>query len=75
MMPGELSRYANLRKTAKQMLPVAMAALLMFVMAALIEGFLSPSSMPYWSKALVAIVTSGLLAFYFIVLGFPRRLL
>lgn len=75
MMPRDLTRYANLRKTAKQMMPVAGAATLMFVMAAIIEGFLSPSSMPYWSKALVAIISSGLLAFYFIVLGFPRRLL
>jgi len=74
MVPGELSRYASLRKTATKMMPVAGAATLMFVMAAMIEGFLSPSALPYWSKALVAVVSSGLLAFYFIVLGFPRRL-
>jgi uncharacterized membrane protein SpoIIM required for sporulation len=74
MMPRDLSRYASLRKTAGKMMPVAGAATLMFVMAAIIEGFLSPSAMPYWSKALVAVVSSGLLAFYFIVLGFPRRL-
>ena len=44
----------------------------MFFMAALIEGFLSPSGAPYWVKVLVAILSSGLLAFYFVVLGFPR---
>jgi len=75
MMPGNLSRYANLQKTGKEMMPVIMAAVVMFVMAAIIEGFLSPSAAPYWIKALVAIVSSGLLAFYFIILGFPRRLI
>jgi uncharacterized membrane protein SpoIIM required for sporulation len=75
MMPGNLSRYANLQKTGKEMMPVIMAAVAMFVMAAIIEGFLSPSAAPYWIKALVAIVSSGLLAFYFIILGFPRKLI
>jgi len=75
MMPGNLSRYASLQKTGKEMMPVIMAAVVMFVMAAIIEGFLSPSAAPYWIKALVACVSSALLAFYFIVLGFPRRLI
>jgi len=75
MMTGNLSRYANLQKTGKEMMPVIMAAVIMFVMAAFIEGFLSPSAAPYWIKALVAIVSSALLAFYFIILGFPRRLI
>ena len=75
IMPGNLTRYANLRKTGKEMMPVAMAAVLMIVMAAIIEGFLSPSAAPYWIKALVAIISSALLSFYFIVLGFPRKLI
>jgi uncharacterized membrane protein SpoIIM required for sporulation len=75
MMPGNLSRYANLQKTGKEMMPVIMAAVLMFVMAAIIEGFLSPSAAPYWIKAVVACVSSALLAFYFIILGFPRKLM
>jgi uncharacterized membrane protein SpoIIM required for sporulation len=73
MMPGNLTRYANLQKTGKEMMPVVMAAVAMFVVAAFIEGFLSPSAAPYWIKATVAIISSGLLTFYFIVLGFPRR--
>jgi len=48
--------------------------MVMFFMAALIEGFLSPSAAPYWLKVFVAIVSSSLLAFYFVVLGFPRGL-
>ena len=75
MIPGELTRYDNLRKNANEMMPVMGSAIVMFFMAALIEGFLSPSAAPYWVKATVAIVSSGLLAFYFIVLGFPRRLI
>ncbi len=75
MMPGNLSRYASLQKTGKEMMPVIMAAVVMFIMAAIIEGFLSPSAAPYWIKALVACVSSAILAFYFIVLGFPRRLI
>jgi uncharacterized membrane protein SpoIIM required for sporulation len=75
IMPGDYSRYANLRKTGKEMMPVIMAAVSMFVIAAFIEGFLSPSAAPYAVKAGVAILSTFLLAFYFIVLGFPRRLL
>jgi uncharacterized membrane protein SpoIIM required for sporulation len=72
IMPGEFSRFASLMKTGKEMMPVAMSAMIMFFFAAMIEGFLSPSGAPYWTKAGVAILSSGLLAFYFVVLGFPR---
>jgi hypothetical protein len=44
----------------------------MFMIAALIEGFLSPSGAPYWLKAAVAIVSTVILVLYFGVLGFPR---
>ena len=72
MMTGGLSRGAALIKAGRQVMPVMCAAALMFFMAALIEGFLSPSAAPYWVKVLVAILSSSLLAFYFVVLGFPR---
>ncbi len=67
-----LTRLDSLRKTAKETLPVMGAACAMFFFAALIEGFVSPSAAPYWFKASVAVLTSGLLMFYFVVLGFPR---
>jgi hypothetical protein len=54
-------------------MPIVGAAMVMFFMAAMIEGFLSPSGAPYWLKMGVALVSSGLLGIYFIVLGFPRR--
>ncbi len=74
MMPGELSRGSALVRAGRECMPVMGAAMVMFFMAALIEGFLSPSAAPYWLKVLVAIVSSSLLAFYFVVLGFPRGL-
>jgi len=49
------------------------AAMAMFFLAALIEGLISPSALPYWVKASVAVVSSGMLSFYFIILGMPRR--
>ncbi len=67
------TRGASLRKTAAETMPLMGAAMFMFFMAALIEGFLSPSSAPYWIKAAVAIVSTVFLLFYFFVLGFPRR--
>lgn len=80
IMPGEYSRFASLMKTGKEMMPVAMSAFIMFCFAAFIEGFISPSylgfnsdsSVPYAIKAGIALFSSGLLAFYFVILGFPR---
>ena len=68
-----LTRSASLRRAAAERMPVMGSAMLMFAMAALIEGFLSPTAAPYWIKATVAILTSGLLMYYFVVLGYPRE--
>lgn len=65
------SRSASVRNTAEEVLPVLGAAVILFFMAAVIEGFLSPSSAPYVIKALVGILCSGLITAYFIILGFP----
>lgn len=81
--PQGLTRLSSLRKTAREALPVLAAAVLLFFGAAFIEGFISPSYWapppgfeflgPYPIKAAVAIITSGMLMFYFVILGFPRR--
>ena len=68
-----LSRGASLQRTGREAMPIMGAAIVMFFLAAMIEGFLSPSGAPYWIKAGVAVLSSCLLAFYFAVLGFPRR--
>lgn len=67
------TREASLRKTARESLPIMGCAMGMFFLAAMIEGFLSPSAAPYAIKASVAILSSGMLMFYFVVLGYPRR--
>lgn len=73
LLPGRWSRLAALRRTAEETLPLMGAAMAMFFFAALIEGLISPSALPYWVKATVAVVSSGMLCFYFIILGVPRR--
>ncbi|MDZ7617462.1 MAG: hypothetical protein U1E05_10680 [Patescibacteria group bacterium] len=50
-------------------MPSACAAVLLFLAAAAIEGFLSPSAAPYWIKAAVALASCVLLALYFVALG------
>jgi uncharacterized membrane protein SpoIIM required for sporulation len=72
MKTNGYSRTASLRITARQTMPVMGAAMILFFLAAIIEAFLSPSSAPYVVKAAVALISSGLLMFYFVVLGYPR---
>jgi uncharacterized membrane protein SpoIIM required for sporulation len=74
IMTKGLTRTAALRKAGREVMPVMGAAMVMFFLAALIEGFLSPSAAPYSIKVFVALLSSGLLAVYFIVLGFPSEL-
>ena len=66
------SRSASLRRAGEYCMPMMGAMMVLFFLAAMIEGFLSPSSAPYWLKAAVAILSSGALTFYFIILGYPR---
>ncbi|MDP6719974.1 MAG: stage II sporulation protein M, partial [Pirellulaceae bacterium] len=70
---GGLTRFASLQKTGRDAIPIMGAAIVMFFLAAMIEGFLSPSAAPYWLKATVAVLSSGMLTFYFVVLGLPRE--
>jgi uncharacterized membrane protein SpoIIM required for sporulation len=74
MVTGGLTRSSSLRRAGRKVMPIVGAAMVMFFMAALIEGFLSPSGAPYWLKMVVALISSALLAVYFIVLGFPSGL-
>jgi uncharacterized membrane protein SpoIIM required for sporulation len=71
--PQGMARLDSMRHTARYAMPIMGAAMVMFFFAALIEGFLSPSPAPLWLKQLVAVLSTGLLTLYFLVLGFPRR--
>ena len=70
---GGLTRVDSLRESALRAVPVMAASAVLFSLAAFTEGFLSPSPAPYIVKALWAILSSGLISFYFVVLGFPRQ--
>jgi uncharacterized membrane protein SpoIIM required for sporulation len=70
---GGLARVDALRVAAREAMPTMAAAIVMFGLAALIEGYLSPSSAPYSTKAATAVLSTALLAVYFVLLGIPRR--
>lgn len=67
------SRLASLRREAARSLPIAGVAVILFVLAAFLEGFVSASSLPYWSKATIALVCAAILAFYLFALGRGAR--
>jgi uncharacterized membrane protein SpoIIM required for sporulation len=68
-----LTRWASLRRAADEAMPTMCAAIIMFLLAAMIEAFLSPSAAPYWVKAAVSVFSAGSLVFYFVILGYPRE--
>lgn len=70
-----LTRAESLRANAMKSVPVVVASAVLFSLAAFTEGFLSPSPAPYSMKAMWAVASSGLISFYFVVLGFPRETL
>lgn len=67
-----LARVDSMRENGRQAIPIMAASAMLFVLAACTEGFLSPSPTPYLFKAAWAIVSSGMISFYFVILGFPR---
>ncbi|HUS40614.1 MAG TPA: stage II sporulation protein M [Pirellulales bacterium] len=66
------TRIDALRDGLRQAMPTVGTAMVLFFLAALIEGFISPADLPYRVKAGVAVLSSGLLIFYFVMLGWPR---
>ncbi|MFO0903271.1 MAG: stage II sporulation protein M [Pirellulales bacterium] len=68
-----LTRADSLALARREAMPVMGASIVLFFLAAITEAFISPTSLPYFVKAAVAVIDSGLLMFYFVVLGFPRR--
>ncbi|MHC4402835.1 MAG: stage II sporulation protein M [Planctomycetota bacterium] len=67
-----LTRVASLRRASIEAMPTMGATMAMFLLAALIEAFVSPSAAPYWIKATVGVLSAGLLTLYFVALGYPR---
>ena len=71
---GGFLRGDSLVRAAREAMPMMGSSMVLFTLAAFTEAFISPTSLPYWVKAGVALFDSGLLTFYFVVLGFPRRI-
>ena len=63
------SRLASLRREGARSLPIAGVSVILFILAAFLEGFVSASPLPYWCKATIAVVTAAVLAFYLFALG------
>ncbi len=68
-----LSRGESLYQAGKQAMPTMGAAIILFFLAAGIEGFISPSALPYGIKVLVAAISTAMLVFYIVMLGWPRQ--
>ncbi len=58
------SRISSLRREAVNSLPAVGVAIVLFVLAALVEGYVSASSLPYWAKASVAILSGASILAY-----------
>ena len=58
------SRLSSLRREAAGSLPAVGAAVVLFVCAAIVEGYISASSAPYWAKAAVAIMSAAVIIAY-----------
>jgi uncharacterized membrane protein SpoIIM required for sporulation len=66
------SRGDSLRLAAKEAVPTACLCVILFILAAIIEGFISRAAIPYSMKAGIAVASSGIMMFYFVLLGYPQ---
>ena len=66
-----LTRIDSVRESGRQAIPIMTASAALFFLAAVTEGFLSPSNVPYLFKVAWSIISSGMISFYFVILGFP----
>lgn len=73
LFTGGLSRIASLQARGLEAVPVMSVSVALFFLAALTEGLLSPTSIPYLFKATWGVFSSGALMFYFVVLGYPTE--
>ena len=69
LRPGLLSRRQSLRQAAQRAFHLSGAIVLFLIVAGLIEGFISPSALPFWFKATVAVVSGALMYAYLFLAG------
>ena len=63
------TRLASLQREAHNALPTVAAAVILFILAAFLEGYVSASSIPYSAKAGIAIASTLLLGVYLMLGG------
>ena len=68
------TRLASLRREAGNALPALCTSVVLFVLAAFVEGFISASPLPYWTKAGVAVFGATLLFAYLSLGGRARSM-
>ncbi len=73
LFTGGLSRTASMQLRAQEAITVMAASGVLFCLAAVTEGMISPTALPYLFKACWAMFSSFLLMFYFVVLGYPTE--
>lgn len=71
LAPGLTTRPAALASAARETIPLVVGALALLAVAGLIEGFVSPSSLPWPAKAAIGVGATSLMYFY--LLGSGRR--
>jgi hypothetical protein len=69
LFTGGLTRGDSVRLAGRAAMPAMGVTMVLFLLAAFIEGYISPSAMPYEAKALFAVASSLALMVYFVVLG------
>ena len=62
-------RLDSLLLASRKAMPTMFAAIVLFLLAAFIEGFISPSSAPYTIKSMIAVLSTLALLWYLVVLG------
>ncbi len=58
------TRLASLQREARNAPPTVGAAVVLFLLAAFLEGYVSASSLPYSARASIALFSAGLLVAY-----------
>jgi uncharacterized membrane protein SpoIIM required for sporulation len=66
------SRLGSLRREAANALPAVGLSVVLFVLAAIVEGYVSASPLPYWTKAVVALASAFGIVMYLALGGRAR---
>ena len=69
LFTGGLTRSDSVRLAGRSAMPAMGVTMILFFLAALVEGYISPSAMPYEVKAAFGVGSSFALMVYFVVLG------